>query len=77
MIVVRIGIPYILTTLLVFGLQIAIRPRIHRYFDPTDPDDVIATARLSFLWPLILVVALVASPFVLVWVIARKVVKEE
>lgn len=75
--IVTIGILYILFVLVVFGLQLVIRPMTDEHFDPTDLDDVIFAAGASFMWPIILVVLLAVLPFALVWLIARNVAKEE
>lgn len=73
--IVRLLLVYILIVLVVFGCQIVIRSKVQRYFDPEDIDEIFLVAGQSFCWPFILAVALIASPFALVYVIAYKVAK--
>ena len=71
-------IGYCLITLLVFGGALFVLPNIEGvWLDIRDWDEVLPVAAGSLLWPLALIVGLLALPFGIVYAIVRKVSNSE
>ena len=69
----RLLIGYAVITIIVYALALYVLVRLDVIFYPPDPEEAIGVAVASFSWPLVLVVAIIALPFVIVYFLVRKI----